>query len=90
MVEKAASFSMIPRDPKEKIFLDHQRGVLTELSMSDVSRSRECKKLLLYAPANHSARIHFLVVSEPASGKRFRECRASNVDLKQKKALGGR
>jgi len=31
--------------------------------MSDVSRFRECKKLLLYAPANHSARFHFLVES---------------------------
>jgi len=30
---KAASFSMIPRDPKEKSFLDHKRGALTELSM---------------------------------------------------------
>jgi len=63
MVEKAASFSMIPRDQKEKVFLDHPRGALTELLMSDVSRFRECKKLLLYAPANHSARFHFLVES---------------------------
>jgi len=63
MVRKAASFSMIPRDPKEKFFLDHLRGALTELLMVRRSRFRERKKMLLHDPANHSAQFHFLVES---------------------------
>ena len=32
--------------------------------MRSISRFRECKKLLLYAPANHGARFNFLVESQ--------------------------
>jgi len=63
MVRKAASFSMIPRDPKEKFFLGLSTWRSHRAFNVDVSRFRECKKLLLYTPTNHSARFHFLVES---------------------------
>jgi len=60
--------------------------------MSDVSRFREYKKLLLYAPANHSARFHFLVESlnrrmENDSGNAERQKLNCN---EKKRQVGGR
>jgi len=63
MVRKAASFSMIPRDPKEKFFLGSSTWRSDRAFNGRISRFRERKKLLLYDPANHSAQFHFLVES---------------------------
>ena len=70
-LEKLPVFRWFQEIRMKSFFLEHRRGALTELLMcwrltgigEDVSRFRERKKLLLYDPANHSARLHFLAES---------------------------
>jgi hypothetical protein len=88
---KAASFSMIPRDPKETFFLGSSTWCSHRASNVRISRFRECKMLLLYAPANHGARFNFLVESlNRRAGNDSGNAERQKWELQRKKTLGGR